>query len=193
MSSLHVVPINVCFRLSKLRSFPHVSFPRTPRRAGMLTRFGLDSAGVCASTLCMIHCLASPLVLAVLPSWKPEPPAQPQVCCETECQSEPATPLAECCGSPGSFWLHAGLLALVAPLGIVAWVRGYRQHGHIETLWLGVVGLLLASGALVFGQSLFLGRGEQVLTVAGSLCMASAHLWNQHRRPCCGRRADCLA
>jgi hypothetical protein len=33
-------------------------------------RFNLDALGVCASTLCMVHCLVFTLLLAVLPAWK---------------------------------------------------------------------------------------------------------------------------
>ena len=32
-------------------------------------RINLDALGMCASTLCMIHCLAFPVLLAILPMW----------------------------------------------------------------------------------------------------------------------------
>ena len=35
----------------------------------MRIRFNLDALGVCASTLCMVHCLVFPLLLAALPLW----------------------------------------------------------------------------------------------------------------------------
>ena len=33
-------------------------------------RINLDALGMCASSLCMIHCLVFPTLLAVLPMWK---------------------------------------------------------------------------------------------------------------------------
>lgn len=46
---------------------------------------------------------------------------------------------------------------------------------------LGTVGLALASAAILVGQPLLPGGGEKILTVAGSTCMALAHLLNRRR------------
>jgi hypothetical protein len=78
------------------------------------------------------------------------------------------------------------LLAAVAPLGIVAWVAGYRKHRRLGVLGLGLAGVLLLSGALLFGHQLLGGRGEQVMTVAGSTLMVLAHLRNRRQCLCCG-------
>jgi len=186
-------------------------------------RFDIDALGVCASGLCMIHCLAFPLLLATLaalrvPAGADHPaasggsilatPAQQEqadddTCSETECcpvvdgraadQSEietAATPEhAACCANPTDFWIHLGLLAAVAPLGMLAWTVGYRRHRCTGVLWLGLVGVILLSGALLFGSQVMEGRGEQVMTVSGSIVMVSAHLWNRRECRCC-RVAD---
>lgn len=178
-------------------------------RRMMRIRFNLDALGVCASTLCMIHCLVLPLLLAALPllslsgSEQVSMAATPAVatsstaacCLDGECKSElevAATnaqvddvACAACCSTPLDYWIHVGLLATVAPLGLVAWGVGYRHHRRLGVLALGAVGVVLLAGALLFGTQFFGGRGEQVLTVTGSICMVSAHLWNRRQCHCC--------
>ena len=181
------------------------------------TRINLDALGMCASSLCMIHCLAFPLLLAALPMLKVSPDGaeqsvavqlasvnsnaavltnSPKACCAKECCEEGASdangvPTAACCSTPTDFWIHVGLLAGVAPLGFVAWGAGYRKHRRVGVLALGVAGVLLLCGALLFGQKIMDGRGEQAMTVLGSICMVSAHLWNRRQCRCC--RAPDLA
>lgn len=188
-------------------------------------RLNLDALGVCASTLCMIHCLVLPLLLAVLPLWNLSATAQNSVaafaptdespaanaspseavgCEERDCcpgtgalsdaaslpvtTALPASAVGEhagCCSTPTDFWIHVGLLAAVAPLGLIAWSAGYRRHRRMGVLGLGLAGVLLLCAALLFGQHLLGGRGEQVMTVLGSVCMVSAHLWNRRQCRCC--------
>ena len=176
-------------------------------------RINLDALGMCASTLCMIHCLVFPLLLAALPMWKfsadeseSNTAAQlscgescdmatsksPMLCSAQECRaaseieaSEVSVSSANCCATPTDFWIHVGLLAAVAPLGVVAWGAGYRKHRRLGVLALGLAGVLLLSGALLFGNQLLGGRGERVMTVSGSIFMVSAHLWNRRQCRCC--------
>lgn len=162
----------------------------------------------------MIHCLVFPLLLAVLPMWKLTADAADHNAVgqlasassndlastksNTQCTDKECCPTvsadgggvgdnghAVCCSTPTDFWIHVGLLATVAPLGIVAWGAGYRHHRRLGVLALGLAGVLLLSGALLFGHHVLGGRGEQVLTVAGSICMVSAHLWNRRQCRCC--------
>lgn len=175
----------------------------------MRIRFNLDALGVCASTLCMIHCLVLPLLLAALPllslsggeqeaiaSDSAATASSAAACCiEGECiADQDAKALvagisdkscAACCATPLDFWIHVGLLATVAPLGFVAWGAGYRRHRRFGVLALGASGVLLLCCALMFGHLFLGGRGEQVLTVIGSICMVSAHLWNRRQCRCC--------
>lgn len=179
-------------------------------------RINLDALGVCASTLCMFHCLMFSLLLAALPLWKLPLGDGDSVTAATVVDTSPAVDLsrahvaafcvdrdcrvqaasarsvvkgddacAVCCTTPTDFWNHVGLLAAVAPLGIVAWGAGYRHHRRIGVLALGLLGVLLLCGALLFGHHLLGGRGEQVMTVVGSICMVTAHLWNRRQCRCC--------
>ncbi|MBC8355439.1 MAG: MerC domain-containing protein [Planctomycetes bacterium] len=175
----------------------------------MRIRLNLDALGVCASTLCMIHCLVLPLLLAALPLWSlsgndhvsnaatplAASSSTAAYCVDGECRSEQVIAASDaqggeeacaaCCSTPLDFWIHVGLLATVAPLGLVAWGVGYRHHRRLGVLALGAFGVLLLASALLFGTQLFGGRGEQVLTVTGSICMVSAHLWNRRQCRCC--------
>ena len=157
----------------------------------------------------MVHCLAFPILLAALPMLRAsasgetaptvgspvsktftasEQPTAESDCCEHGLC--PATTFQHndcdlgCCLTPTDFRIHAGLLDAVAPLGFVAWVGGYRKHPQTSVLMLGSIGVLLLCGALLLGHQLF-GRREQVMTVAGSICMVTAHLWNRRQCKCC--------
>lgn len=120
----------------------------------------LDGVGICASALCMFHCLALPLVLAALPSV--------------------ATRFA-----PGEAF-HWILLGCAIPTSALALVGGWRRHRAPAPMIVGAIGLLLlVVGVAVPWREAF----ETGLTLAGSLCLASAHIanWRQRRLP--GRRA----
>jgi hypothetical protein len=173
----------------------------------MLTRSGgsLDWLGTCASFGCMIHCLAFPMFAAVLPLLSgtetsahtsagaaaiAQPVEDDDCCREGCCTPEPESTSAcedACCASPAGFWTHVGMLTAVAPIGLVAWISGYRRHRRSGVLLLGISGLGFLLAALSIGPQLFGGRGELILTVCGSIAMVTAHQWN--RRQC--RCTDC--
>lgn len=109
------------------------------------------------SSLCLVHCLALPLVIAALPAL----------------------------GNvlPGDFVVHLSLILVALPLtGFALW-RGSRAHGQRTPLLLGLFGLLLV-GAAVPLTSLVV--AEVLLTVVGGLIVVTAHLlnWRAHRRGC---------
>lgn len=116
----------------------------------------LESAGACASMLCLVHCLAMPLLIAALP-------ALGQVL-------------------PVSERFHLWVLAFAIPASGAALLVGRNRHGVQWPLALGAGGLLLlAIGALVLGE----GAGETSATVAGSLLLAMAHIANWRLRRSC--------
>lgn len=181
-----------------------------------LIKVNFDALGICASTLCMIHCVAFPLVTVAIPllCGGAEAPSassqsasmQASYCADQACEvSGPSMPAIvecehcarearvattdpghfDCCSSPLDFLVHLGLLATVAPLGTVAWITGYRRHRTAGILWLGLIGMGVLGSALLFGNDLLGSRGEQMMTIAGSICMVSAHLWNRRQCSCC--------
>ncbi len=129
------------------------------RKTGIAGRRGetredwFERAAMSASLLCLIHCLALPLIIAALPV------------------------LSSILTVPESF--HVWVLAFAVPASGAALIAGRTQHGEVWPLALGALGLiLLAIGAMVFGES----AGETPITVAGSLLLAAAHIGNWRLR-----------
>lgn len=112
----------------------------------------LDRTAVGASFLCLIHCAGLPLLLAALPA------------------------LSQAVAIPERF--HPWMLAFAIPTSAIALVAALRRHGRGETLVLGSIGLALMTGALAFAET----PTETAMTIAGSLCLASAHIVNLRRR-----------
>ena len=82
-----------------------------------------ESAAIAASFLCMVHCLALPLAIALLPA------------------------LSDALAIPERF--HIGILLFAAPTAVFALAMGWRQHGRMAPLAWGVTGIaLLAAGLL---------------------------------------------
>lgn len=113
----------------------------------------LERLGMGASLLCLIHCLALPLVFAALPA------------------------LSSLLAIPETF--HLWVLAAAIPSSGLALLSGRSQHGAGYPLGTGVLGLaLLATAVLAFGSSGL----EMPITVAGSLSLAFAHVSNWRLR-----------
>jgi len=113
----------------------------------------LDGAAVGLSALCLIHCLALPILVAGLPF------------------------LAQF--SEGH--LHAQMLVVVLPLSIVALGLGFRHHRNIRIITAGIVGMLILTlGATVAHDQLGL-LADRTFTVVGALVLAAAHFYNSLR------------
>jgi hypothetical protein len=111
-----------------------------------------DDTGIAVSGLCMLHCLALPVVLVLSPG------------------------LAAAAGYAEA--LHPAFGVVLVGVAAAAFVPGYRQHGRRGVLGLGVAGLaLVLTGS--FAHNLLGGPGETVLTVAGSLALVAAHWANR--------------
>lgn len=113
----------------------------------------LDGVSVGASLLCLIHCLALPLLIAALPA------------------------LARALDLREGF--HLLVLAAAIPTSAVALIAGRRRHGAFVPVFTGIAGLaLMAAGALFASRA----ATETALTVAGSLLLAGAHIANWRLR-----------
>lgn len=113
----------------------------------------LDAGALALSSLCLLHCLALPLLAAALPlfgAWA---------------QAE---------------WVHLLFVAIALPLTGYALWRADRRHRLPVMAWIAAglgLGLLLA-GALELPSHAW----ETPLTVTGSLLLAATHIWNARRR-----------
>jgi hypothetical protein len=119
----------------------------------------LDGTAAMLSMLCLVHCLALPVLVAVLPL------------------------VASSFVADATF--HRWMLLAVVPTSTLAFGMGYRSHRDVSMLAVGGVGLsllaLAAYGGLLVGLSAV---GDTVLTVCGGLLLATAHginRWRSHR------------
>lgn len=112
-----------------------------------------DASAITLSSLCLLHCLALPLLAAVLPLFG------------TWAEQE---------------WVHMALALVAVPLtGYTLW-RAHRARRLPFALRLlaltGLAGLL--AGAVGWPREVW----ETPITVSGSLMLVLAHLWNWSRR-----------
>lgn len=108
----------------------------------------LDRISIGLSLLCLVHCMALPLVLAVLPFLK-------GMGLESEA-------------------FHFNLLVAAIPISSYAFWRGFRCHGSVRVMAIGSFGLFFMAIALM-PQVHHL---EHVLTMIGVTSLATAHFYN---------------
>jgi hypothetical protein len=77
--------------------------------------------------------------------------------------------------------IHRVGLMLAVVIGAATIGANALRHGHRLPLALGATGLLLMAAAILSDH----GAGEAVMTIAGVALVASAHLINIRRGPCC--------
>jgi len=115
-----------------------------------------DRIGIFLSSLCAIHCLATPLVVLALPF------------------------LGDAFEQP---WVHLMMAVFVVPVGLFAFVSGYRHHRQKAVFALGLLGLLFVAGASLAPHEWFaFSGGHDVVTIFGSILLLTSHFKN--RRAC---------
>jgi hypothetical protein len=111
-----------------------------------------DRTGIWLSSLCMVHCLATPALLSF------------------------SSVLAHLL--PGEESIHRSLATLVAAMGAIALIRGFRVHGRRRTLACMAAGLGFIFLGAWFGDRLPSHVCEMLVTMTGSLLMIAAHRMN---------------
>ena len=110
----------------------------------------LDRIAIAMSGLCMLHCLALPIVLLTMPIL----------------------------GELGTGHFHLQSLVFVMPVSVVALLLGYQRHLHTGILAWGVLGLgLLVFGATWAHDEIGV-LADRLSTIAGSIILASTHYAN---------------
>jgi len=118
----------------------------------------LDNAAVALSGLCLLHCLALPMLIAVLPFL----------------------------GQFGAGHFHIQMLIAVVPVSIIAFALGFRRHHSRSVVAWGGVGvlLLMVGGTIAHGSYGIV--ADRLLTICGALILAAAHYFNnrfsRHRK-----------
>lgn len=117
-----------------------------------------DKIGLFLSSLCALHCLATPLLVLALPV------------------------LGDVFHEE---WVHILMALFVVPVGLYAFWSGYKHHHQVQVFGLGIAGLVLVSGASLLPHQVhevveF--YGHDILTIVGSVFLIVAHILN--RRAC---------
>jgi hypothetical protein len=121
---------------------------------------GLDGVGLLLSAVCVIHCLATPLLVSLLPL---------------------------------AFWIkdetafHFWLAAILIPVGLIAFVRGYQKHLHASVLTGGFAGFALLILGIFWPQEHHDHARFTVnvfFTISGSLVLVVSH-WKNWRYSRC--------
>ena len=135
-----------------------------------LTQTTADKFAIGLSLMCTVHCFATPIILALLPSF-----AVLQINGEQ---------------------FHLWVLAVVLPTSILALSLGCKKHKRTRYMACGVVGLACLIIAVLLGQE----EAEKALTLIGSAFIALAHWFNYQQCfkknnencPCSGDKSDQL-
>lgn len=124
-----------------------------------------DQVAIALSAVCIVHCLAVPVLVALLPF------------------------AALSFGDSEHF--HGLMLWLVVPTSLVGFVLGYRLHRRAGLVLLGSVGVVILGTAAIYGHERWAEPLEVTLSVAGSLLLAAAHWLNFREVRRCHRHRRC--
>jgi MerC mercury resistance protein len=108
-----------------------------------------DRWGIVASALCVVHCIATPIIALALP------------------------------GIAATEGVTHGLLGVaIVVFASLAFIPGCRTHGKHRVLLLGMIGVVLIWTALLLPQALADDGLRDAITVVGGLAMVAAHVFN---------------
>jgi uncharacterized membrane protein (UPF0136 family) len=117
----------------------------------MVSRY-FDRIAISLSAICIVHCLAVPLVVAVLP--------------------------LAAIGLGGESHFHAVMLWLVVPISVIGLVMGYREHHRAAIVVAGIVGVVVVSVAATLGHNQWPISTEVLISLIGSMMLVGAHWAN---------------
>jgi len=120
----------------------------------MSTSRYFDRIAIVLSTVCIVHCLAMPLLVALLPV------------------------VAITFGDSAHF--HSVMLWLVVPTSVVGFAMGFRVHRRAGIVLGGGAAVVVLAAAAVWGHSAWNAAAETVVSVLASLALAAAH-WRNFR------------
>lgn len=120
----------------------------------------LDNLGIAASVLCLIHCLAMPFLIAILPFLG----------------------LKFLDSHESHIWLGSAIIAFA----LFAIVPGYWKHKRVEILAGMIFGVGLVMIGSFFSHHFALEEVELPVVIAGNLTLVTTHILNMRQvRRCC--------
>jgi hypothetical protein len=111
-----------------------------------------DRIAIALSAICIVHCLAVPVLVAVLPV------------------------AAVSFGEDQHF--HGLMLWLVIPTSVAGFGMGYRVHRLARIVALGAAGVVVLILAAIYGHEVWRPDLEIIVSVCGSLLLGGAHWLN---------------
>ncbi len=117
----------------------------------------LDRAAIALSGLCVLHCLAMPLLMIVAPFL----------------------------GQFSEDHFHLQVLGLVFPASTLGLGLGYRRHRQLGIPAAGIVGMLLLLIGATWVHSDIGIVADRIVTLTGSSILAVAHFYNSRLGKCC--------
>jgi hypothetical protein len=111
-----------------------------------------DQIAIALSAICIVHCLAVPLLVALLPV--------------------AAVSLGE-----GQHF-HGLMLWLVIPTSVAGFGMGFRVHRRAGIVLLGAAGIVVLILAAIYGHEVWRTDVEVAVSVVGSLLLGGAHWLN---------------
>lgn len=112
-----------------------------------------DKAAIVLSFLCVLHCIALPLILIILPT------VSGLLVLDDE-------------------RFHQWLVFAVIPISVFAIITGYFHHRRANVFLIGAIGLLMFVGAALFAHDTIGEKGEVIFTLIGSALIAFGHVRN---------------
>ena len=117
-----------------------------------------DKVGIFLSSLCAIHCLITPILLLLVPV------------------------LGEAYAHNHEF--HIVMALFVVPVAYFAFFSGYRHHRKLGVLLSGLLGATMIGAAAFLPHEMVEFYELDVVTIAGSLILVTAHLINRKACQC---------
>lgn len=111
-----------------------------------------DQIAIGLSAVCVVHCLAVPVLVTALPV------------------------LAVSFGGDAHF--HGLMLWLVVPTSVIGFSLGFRVHGKAGIVGLGTAGVVTLAVAALWGHNVWTVSSEIAVSVVGSAMLGSAHWLN---------------
>ena len=128
--------------------------PDTPLNAPMLLSKYFDRVAIALSTICIVHCLAMPFVIALLPV------------------------TAFALGGDGHF--HSLMLWFVVPTSVLGFGLGARVHRRVDIVAMGALAIAALAAAALWGHGAWDSSVEVLVNVVASVVLAAAH-WRNFR------------
>ncbi len=127
-----------------------------------MKQFIANKIGICASTICLIHCIATPIILLFFPALSLTPADH-----------------GDHSHAHGSF--HEIFAVIVVSSVLIAIYPQCKRHGHKDIVFYALVGVAFILGAVFLGHGL--GEIYEVgMTITGSIFMILAHMKNMKVR-----------